>query len=407
MEQNKDKEFDLYIRSMMENAEEEVPAGAWEKCAGALDKASRKPFVLRWPVFLVPVAAAAAVAAVLFVGTGRSSNGPELVAEVGQPEIVTESPARDFAGTEEFVPDAIPSAAPSAKPAGGHAAPVVSLAETVSDSDAILEPDAASQEVLSAGESVSPVAPAVSDVPAVSAADDAAEPSPAADDVTASSDPFAVMEWEDSGKKSRKIDLSLGGELFSNGRPSPVTGGVRRVAGGSVKTVTQTSNNSTYAVPVSLGINARYSFTDRWAVGAGVQWSMLERTFRGYYENEPTSTDIHNTLHYIGIPLNVYFNILNGRHVSLYAFAGGVAEKGIVSNFRIPTSNGIVNYKEGIGGFQFSLAGGFGIQFNFSPLVSIYLDPSIRYYFDCSQPTSIRTQQPLMMGFEAGLRFNL
>ena len=39
--------------------------------------------------------------------------------------------------------------------------------------------------------------------------------------------------------------------------------------------------------------------------------------------------------------------------------------------------------------------------------LGIYLDPSVRYYFNCNQPKSIRTDQPLMLGFEVGARFNL
>ena len=36
-----------------------------------------------------------------------------------------------------------------------------------------------------------------------------------------------------------------------------------------------------------------------------------------------------------------------------------------------------------------------------------YVDPSLRWYIPGNQPKSIRTQQPLMMNFEVGLRFDL
>ena len=48
-----------------------------------------------------------------------------------------------------------------------------------------------------------------------------------------------------------------------------------------------------------------------------------------------------------------------------------------------------------------------GVKYLFCNSVFIYSDPGIRYYFDCGQPRSIRTQQPLMMNFEVGLRFGL
>jgi hypothetical protein len=56
-------------------------------------------------------------------------------------------------------------------------------------------------------------------------------------------------------------------------------------------------------------------------------------------------------------------------------------------------------------GVQFSAAVGLGIEFALTPHVGIYVDPSIRYWFDCGQSKSIRTQQPLMAGMEAGIRF--
>ena len=402
MENNKDNEFDLYVRSIMENATEEVPPRVWEKCEAALGAPAVKPAParLRWPWFLVP-AVAAAVAAIVYVGVPRQGGSPALVAEVGPAEIIVDEAVPAVVPQDEVVPSALPSkAAPVvSRPAPKASAPVVSdVPELSSETEEVPAQIEESQQAVQSQE-----APA-------SQAQPSSEPKASEESVSApeTEDPFARMEWEDSRKSSGRMDLAIGGEMFTNNNPSAVQGsGIKRVASGTVKPVTQTGNNSVYAVPVSLGLGIRYSFTEHWAVGTGVQWSMMERTFKGYYKNEPYSTDIHNTLHYIGIPLNVYFNILQGKRVSLYCFAGGAFEKGISSNFRIPTTDGIVNHHEGIDGVQWSAAAGLGFQFAITPLVSIYLDPSLRYYFPCGQPISIRTQQPLMMGFEAGLRFNL
>ena len=412
MVQNKDNEFDLLVRSMMENAEEEVPSRVWEKCSAQLDKASVKSApVLRWPRFLVPLAAAAAVALLVFVGVNRSAKSPELVAEVGPVEIVTEDTVSGEVSEDVFVPSAVPSAAaPKAVPAARAKVAPARDAEMVADSQEVYtfaEQTPAVETVSERSSSEEIVSERSSSEK--TASEPVSEQSSSEEIVSEPSvDPFTQMAWEDSRTSRGRMDFSLGGEMSTNGNPSPVKGAIiRRVAGGSVKTVTQTSTNSTYAVPVSLGLGARYNFNDRWAVGTGVQWSMMERTFKGFYKEDAVSTDIYNTLHYIGIPLNVYYNILSGGRFSLYAFAGGTAEKGVTSHFRIMSNSGPVNYTEGIDGFQFSVAGGLGLQFNISKLVAIYLDPSLRYYFDCGQPISIRTQQPLMMGFEAGLRFNL
>ena len=66
-----------------------------------------------------------------------------------------------------------------------------------------------------------------------------------------------------------------------------------------------------------------------------------------------------------------------------------------------------INHREAVKGVQLSANAGIGVEFLLGKHVGIYLDPSLRYYFSCRQPQSIRTAQPLMLGFEAGVRFNL
>jgi RNA polymerase sigma-70 factor (ECF subfamily) len=56
---------------------------------------------------------------------------------------------------------------------------------------------------------------------------------------------------------------------------------------------------------------------------------------------------------------------------------------------------------------QLSANLGIGAEFKLGQHLGLYVDPSLRYYFDNGQPKSIRTSQPLMLGFEMGLRVNL
>jgi hypothetical protein len=67
----------------------------------------------------------------------------------------------------------------------------------------------------------------------------------------------------------------------------------------------------------------------------------------------------------------------------------------------------MIHHQEAVKGVQLSANAGIGVEFLLGRYVGIYIDPSVRYYFNCKQPNSIRTAQPLMLGFEMGLRFNL
>ena len=64
-------------------------------------------------------------------------------------------------------------------------------------------------------------------------------------------------------------------------------------------------------------------------------------------------------------------------------------------------------YRENVKGLQFSVDAGLGLEVMAGKYIGIYLDPSVRYYFDNSQPKSLRTYQPVMFGIEAGLRIHL
>ena len=82
-------------------------------------------------------------------------------------------------------------------------------------------------------------------------------------------------------------------------------------------------------------------------------------------------------------------------------------EKAVQERFRVPDGDNEIRVGQQTGGVQLSAAAGFSVDFKIGKVVGIYFDPSLQYFFDCEQPVSIRTQQPLQMGFDLGLRFNL
>ena len=223
-------------------------------------------------------------------------------------------------------------------------------------------------------------------------------------------------EWADIEETIRKRNVAFvlsgltgtnaaqneaGKNIFKRPDPSP---------GPAVTGVRQTSTNSTYDIPLSFGAGVRVGISPRWSIGAGMNYSMLSRKFYGTYtkvneagviENS-TSTDIRNTQHYIGIPVNAYYDILDSRKVNFYAYAGGTVEKCISDRYDILGTS--IVHKEKADGMQWSANLGVGVSFKLGEHLGLYIDPSLRYYFDCDQPHNIRAAQPLMLGFEVGLK---
>ena len=138
----------------------------------------------------------------------------------------------------------------------------------------------------------------------------------------------------------------------------------------------------------------------------------MSRKFFGDYTKvesgkivESVKSDIRNTQHYVGIPVNAYYNIVENKFVNFYAYAGGAVEKCVSDEYRVLSKD--IQHKESVKGAQVSANLGIGVEFMLGNHLGIYVDPSARYYFNCNQPKSIRTAQPLMLGFEMGLRVRL
>ncbi|MBR5298748.1 MAG: outer membrane beta-barrel protein, partial [Bacteroidales bacterium] len=177
--------------------------------------------------------------------------------------------------------------------------------------------------------------------------------------------------------------------------------------------IEETSTKSTYGIPVSFGAGVKIDFTERWSLGVGANYTLLARKFYGKYtqvneaggiENS-ISSDIRNTQHFVGIPVNAYYNIVSKDKINLYAYAGGTVEKCVSDNYNVLGTS--IYHKEKVQGVQLSADAGIGVEFMLGKHMGLYVDPSLRYYFDCGQPKSIRMVQPLMFGFEMGFRFRL
>lgn len=405
-----DKEYmdsDLMMRSVFEGAEEEVPARVWEGVSAGLDKAARgKVVALWWRRAGIGAAAAAAVAAMLLVLPKDNGEdivpgavGSDMIAVVEPENIVTESAEEDIVPNTAYMAQATPAAS-SVKPA--------MRSETVPS------------EIVTPEEIYSEVEDNTSDV---------AEEKEKSTVKTTSEKTEVKEEWnyytDISALEGQLIDPvrrpkvsfivsgltgtnaaqnEAGKNIFKrpDPNPGPLTTGVK-----------QTSTNSTYDIPLSFGAGVKVGLSPKWSIGAGLNYSMLSRKFSGTYtkvneagvvENS-VSSDIRNTQHYIGIPVNAYYNIVDSRNVNFYAYAGGTMEKCISDRYSVLNTS--IIHKEKVKGLQWSANVGIGVGFKLSEHLGLYIDPSLRYYFDCGQPHSIRSAQPLMLGFEVGLKVNL
>lgn len=219
-------------------------------------------------------------------------------------------------------------------------------------------------------------------------------------------------------RRPGRIELTVGGNSFiGSGKEAHdvrmMSAGVRRRP--TVTSIREQNNPDAYFLPMSFGVGIKFRILKWLDLGVGVNYTLLSKRITGsYFEVDGSGmvfrsfeTQFKNSQHYIGVPLDIYFNIYGNEHWNSYASIGTCVEKGLCNHYRGLYEGKTVVLNEKIGGVQTSVKVGLGIEYYPVHFLGIYIDPSLRYYFNNSQPRSIRTVQPLTFGVEAGLRFRL
>lgn len=394
-------DWDLQMRSILESGQEEVPAHIWDGVSSGLDAlARRRKAVVFFRRAAIGLSAAAALAFGLFLNHSSEDVNVGAVAEIINPvDEAAVSVVDQEAGTEALTAMA---PEPVIKPKFRGILPSSSKATTedpsVTDNTAthrVQNPTVKSnsQETV---------------VPVVEKTD------------TEKKGSAETGNWVEDDKeiKNRKASASLvlsGVAGTNSAQNRAATAAIRRptLSAAPAKTaVTQTEPGDIYSIPLSFGVGTKIDFNSKWSLGVGVNYTLLNRKFFGDYTRveedrivESIKSDIRNTQHYIGIPINAYYNIVENRFVNFYAYAGGTVEKCVSDEYRVISKD--ILHKESVKGVQASANLGIGVEFMLGKHIGLYVDPSARYYFNCNQPKSIRTAQPLMLGFEMGLRVRL
>lgn len=421
MKQDNNIEFDKEIRSILENAEEAVPEHIMDQVFAGLDGIAAKeekkkavviPLWLRWGMAGI-AAAAVLVCGILFRPSAPA--GPAIGIADNATAMREDSPAEEdetMTGEEpETATRLLAEASHTAVPREVLVNDNVTGSDSPDESGAGISENTITHYIEQSGEDGGAEESAAGSGQVIRETEKSTET-----DEAESMDPFL---YEDDEQTSRsRAALMLSGNVTSNGNADGISkfGGNRLPPAGlqDATIIRQTSENSTYSIPLTFGLGTRIGLGKHWAIGAGLNWTMLQRTFNGTYTKieggktvKSVNTDIRHTLHYVGIPVNTYYDFVSTPRIKVYAYAGGTVEKGVRSIYKVLDVHETITHSEKVKGVQFSAGAGFGVEFNIVDQLGIYINPGIRYYFDCGQPVSIRTQQPLMMDFEIGFRIGL
>ena len=173
----------------------------------------------------------------------------------------------------------------------------------------------------------------------------------------------------------------------------------------------EVGTESRHYLPLKVGVSVSYALTPRWSLESGLTYSwLLSKSKTG---SESYYVDSRQTLHYLGIPLNVNFHIWQNSRLDIYASAGGMLEKCVGGTVRSDyVYGGDVRESDRenltVKPLQWSVGASAGLQFRLSDVVGLYLEPGVTYHFgNGSGVESAYSVHPLNFNLNLGLRFSL
>ena len=204
------------------------------------------------------------------------------------------------------------------------------------------------------------------------------------------------------GTQSYRNGVLMSQEMLSNYDyyTNPDSHGTR--AGDSPVYLANHEERQKFYQPISFGLSVNIPISSGFSVSSGIVYTRLRSDFTSIanslvYERQ-------HTLHYVGIPLTVQYNVWQWRGLNVYATAGGQADFNVKA---CVTTEGTETKLEK-DDLQWSVNAAAGVQYNFIPQLGIYVEPGIKHYFDNgSHIRNFFKHRPTNFNLQIGLRLNM
>ena len=165
---------------------------------------------------------------------------------------------------------------------------------------------------------------------------------------------------------------------------------------------------SHHYMPISFSMALKYKLNHRFALETGLSYSRLKSEFE--MGSNGNTINEQQTIHYLGIPVKGIYNIYNRKTWSFYGSLGLSIE--IPVHTPLNTSyylHGVLEATEKTtirAPWQWSVGTGLGLQYNFTPNIGLFAEPSLQYYIPAgTQIQTYRTEHPFNFSLPLGIRF--
>ena len=188
--------------------------------------------------------------------------------------------------------------------------------------------------------------------------------------------------------------------------PDPTAGGIygEEYLLASYKAIQRKQQvNAKHHAPVSVGLQVAFGIAPRLSLSTGMVYT---RTSSDFYPYAPGSSyNVHQVLHYVGIPVGLNYEFWQSGGFHAYVMAGAEADYNVKNDTE---EEGVKKEDAKRDRVQFSGKASLGAQYDITPKVGLYIEPGAKYYFDNgSHVENTFKDKKLNFNLQFGLRFNL
>ena len=189
--------------------------------------------------------------------------------------------------------------------------------------------------------------------------------------------------------------------------PDPSVGGsndVDYLMAAAYKALQKTpQGKAKHHAPVSVGMQIAFGVAPRLSLSTGVVYTRTSSDFYPYAPNN--DYNVHQVLHYVGIPVGLNYELWRSGGFHAYVMAGAEAAYNVKND---TDEDGTRKQDAKRDKVQFSGKASLGAQYDISPSVGLYIEPGAKYYFDNgSDIENTFKDKKLNFNLQFGLRFNL
>ena len=188
--------------------------------------------------------------------------------------------------------------------------------------------------------------------------------------------------------------------------PDPTAGGIygEEYLLASYKAIQRNQQgNAKHHAPVSVGLQVAFGIASRLSLSTGLVYT---RTSSDFYPYAPSSNyNVHQVLHYVGIPVGLNYEFWQSGGFHAYVMAGAEADYNVKNDTE---EEGVKKENAKRDRVLFSGKASLGAQYDITPKVGLYIEPGAKYYFDNgSHVENTFKDKKLNFNLQFGLRFNL